>query len=477
MFDTADSSTAGPSISELAALVGRLAGLSTDVDDAERVDRIRWLEAIKSAAAAAQARMTAAFASSQRDEQQAAGVPAARVGEGVAAQLGLARRESPARAARYTGWAQVLVHELPGTFAVLQRGETTEWRAMLVARETIWLSRTDRAAVDAALADRLAGLGDRQVEVEARKLAYRLDPHGFLARSRAADRDRRVSLRPAPDTMTRLSALLPAAQGVAAYAALARAADTLRATGDSRGRGQVMADTLVERVTGQSTADAVPVEINLVMTDRTLFKTDTDATGRQVSPDTEDSVGADEPAHLVGHGPIPAGLARHLARGSDANVWVRRLYTEASTGQLATIDARKRCFDGVIRQAIIVRDQVCRTPWCGAPIRHTDHATSHVEGGPTSLSNGQGLCEACNYAKQALGWSTTPGPGGSGESVIITTPTGHSYTTRPLDLPGAHAQPGHGQRAGPASPVAAIDHAALRHAGGHPSQTAYGPIM
>ena len=474
MFDPADSSTAGPSISELAALVGRLAGLSTDVDDAERVDRIRWLEAIKSAAAAAQARMTAAFASSQRDEQQAAGVPATRVGEGIAAQVGLARRESPARAARYTGWAHVLVHELPETFAVLERGETTEWRAMLVARETIWLSRADRIAVDAALAGRLSQLGDRQVEVEAKRLAYRLDPHGFLARSRAAERDRRVSLRPAPDAMARLTALLPAAQGVAAYATLASAADNARTNGDARGRGQVMADTLVARVTGQAFADAVPVEIGLVMTDRTLFNRASPTTDQQdiaqsmgiaARADGKDDI--DEPAHLIGYGPVPAGLARDLASATDDTmVWVRRLYTDPGTGHLAAMDARRRRFKGLVRRAIIVRDQVCRTPWCGAPIRHTDHARSAAAGGRTSVCNGQGLCEACNYAKEAHGWPTEPGPGGAGESVIITTPTGHTHTSRPPDLPGAPpALTGPRQCSGRDSPSAANNHAAQRSDG------------
>ena len=99
--------------------------------------------------------------------------------------------------------------------------------------------------VDAGLAGRLGSLGDRQVEAEAKRIAYELDPEGFVNRSRAAERDRRVTLRPAPDTMARLTALLPVAQGVAAYAALIKAADTARATGDPRGRGQVMADTLV----------------------------------------------------------------------------------------------------------------------------------------------------------------------------------------------------------------------------------------
>lgn len=286
-----------------------------------------------------------------------------------------------------------------------------------------------------------------------------LDPHGFLARSRDAERDRRVSLRPAPDTMTRLTALLPVGQGVAACAALRRAADTARASGDARSRGQVMADTLVERVTGQASADDVSVEISLVMTDRTLGTASraTEEPADQANPGDA----ADEPAHIIGYGPVPAGVARDLARGTDAaGVWVRRLYTEAGSGRLAAMDARRRCFEGQVREAIIVRDQICRTPWCGAPIRHTDHAVPVADGGETEVGNGQGLCEACNYAKDATGWVTEPGRGGSGESVIFTTPTGHTYTSRPPDLPGApgtRSRPG--QRAGPAPP-ADTEHAA-----------------
>jgi hypothetical protein len=52
----------------------------------------------------------------------------------------------------------------------------------------------------------------------------------------------------------------------------------------------------------------------------------------------------------------------------------------------------------------------------------------HGADGPTSATNGQGLCEACNYAKEAPRWRARPGPGGT---VTTTTPTGHSRTTRP----------------------------------------------
>ncbi|HEX3334824.1 MAG TPA: DUF222 domain-containing protein [Jatrophihabitans sp.] len=409
----------------LAGLVATLADLDQDVHDSVRVDRIRLLEVLKSAAAAAQAKEVAAFAASQRAEQGALGVPVDRIGRGVAAQVGLARRISPFQARRYLGWANILTSELPNTFAALQGGRVSEWRAMIVARETAWLSRADRVTVDAQLADQLETLGDRRVEAEAKKLAYRLDPQGYLGRIRGAESDRHVGLRPAPDTMARLTGFLPVAQGVAAYAALRREADTLISQGDPRGRGQIMADTMVERITGQAQASEVPVEINLIMTDATLF-----------APGTADG---DEPAHLVDAGTIPAHVARGLALDvSDrAPRWLRRLYTEPTTGELAAMDSHRRSFTANQRRFLRLRDQYCRTSWCEAPIRHADHVVPAEHSGPTSVANGQGYCEACNYAKQAPGWRTrlVVGPAGAAEVEIIT-PTRHRYRSRPPDPPG-----------------------------------------
>ena len=145
------------------------------------------------------------------------------------------------------------------------------------------------------LAGELAGLSDRQLVARAKQIAYELDPHSVAERIARAEADRRVTIRPAPDAMTLVSALLPVAQGVALYAALRQEADRARAAGDPRGRGQVMADTLVCRTTGQATADDVAVEVQVVISDETLLG------------------GGDAPARLVGHGPIPAGIARRLA--------------------------------------------------------------------------------------------------------------------------------------------------------------------
>lgn len=386
-------------------------------EGAALIDQIRVLEELKSAAAAAQARATVRFAAAQRAAQRAAGLPTAALGRGVAAQVALARRDSPVRGSRHLGVAEALVHELPNAMAALQAGEISEWRATLIVRETACLTREQRGQVDAELASRrggLAALGDRATAMEARRISYRLDPHVVTRRSAMAESERRVSLRPAPDTMSLLTGLLPAKQGVAAYKALCEQADSLKAKGDPRSRGQIMSDTLVERVTGQAKADQVAVEIHLVMTDTSLFGDD------------------HEPADLNGYGPLPAPLVRGWLRGdadgdSEAQVWVRRLFRHPGTKDLVAMDSARRCFAGQLRRFLIIRDRACRTPWCDAPIRHVDHSVRHADGGATSESQGQGLCEACNYVKEAPGWVSRAHPDGSVETK---TPTGHRYLSR-----------------------------------------------
>ncbi|WP_423184942.1 DUF222 domain-containing protein [Arthrobacter sp. NyZ413] len=260
------------------------------------IGQLRLLEDLKSAIAGAQARITVAFDTAQRRTHAGQGVPAAEQGKGVGAQVALARRESPAKGSRLLGLAKALVVEMPRTLAALDTGQLNEWRATLLVKETACLSAEDRAGVDAELAPdtgTLHGAGDRAVTAAARAAAYRRDPGTVTRRAARAVTERHVSLRPAPDTMTYLTALLPVAQGVAVHAALTRHADTLRSGGESRSRGQVMADTLVERTTG-TRAGITGIDLHLVMTDRTLLQ------------------GHTEPARIPGYGIIPATWARTL---------------------------------------------------------------------------------------------------------------------------------------------------------------------
>ncbi|WP_432394016.1 HNH endonuclease [Pseudarthrobacter sp. L19] len=396
-------------------------------DAAAIIDELRALEDRKSAIAARQARLAVALDLVRRREQAALGLPADQLGAGVGAEVALARRESPAKGSRLLGLARALVTEMPHTLAALDTGLLNEWRATLLVRETACLDAADRAAVDEELtADTgtFDGAGDRAIISAAKAAAYRHDPRSVTQRAAHAETERNVSLRPAPDTMCYLTALLPVAAGVAAYAALTRHADTAHATGDPRSRVQVMADALVERVTG-TPGGITGIEVQLVMTDRTLLAGDT------------------EPARLSGYGIVPAGWARKLVAGKGDNpeftTWTRRLYTAPGTGELIGMDSRARLFPAGLRRFIEARDNTCRTPYCDAPIRHLDHIIPWHRGGETTAANGAGLCEACNHTKETQGWVVRPvngPPAAIRHTLELSTPTGHSHTSTAPPLPG-----------------------------------------
>src|SRR5690349_19767003 len=108
--------------------------------EADLIDEIGRLERVKSAAAAGQARMTAVLAERRRAAEAAAGVPRAKQCRGLASEVGLARRDSPARGGRHLGFATALVFEMPHTLAALECGALSEWRATLIVRESACLS-------------------------------------------------------------------------------------------------------------------------------------------------------------------------------------------------------------------------------------------------------------------------------------------------------------------------------------------------
>ena len=418
-----------PSIAEIETFVQRLAVDAAEQDDAERIDRISVLESLRCASEAAQSEVVADFVVSQRQAASERGVPAARRDRGLGAQVALARGVSPSRGLRDVALAMVLRTELPHTRAAFRAGRIDGFKATLIARETGCLSAEHRAVVDEQLcADpgTVERLSPRQLVGRLQREAAELDAAAVARRRRRAEADRHVSLRPAPDVMTWLGALLPVKAGVAVHATLHREARSAKAAGDPRSIGQLMADILVQRVVHPglaatsasqtitpSTVSTVPLMVNVVVRDSVLLG-DEDGTG-----------------WIEGHGHVPGDLIREwIADNLDAGLdcWLRRLYEQPATGNLVAMESRAELFSGRLAEFIRLRDRVCRTDGCGAPVRHTDHVEPRSRGGPTTADNGQGLCEFCNYAKEADGWTarTIPGPR---HTVEITTPTGHTYSS------------------------------------------------
>ena len=225
--------------------------------------------------------------------------------------------------------------------------------------------------------------------------------------------------------MCYLTALLPVAAGVAVHAALTRHADTLRTAGDPRTRGQLMADTLVERTTG-TPGGITGIEIQLVMTDRTLLQ------GRQRTRPAPRlrhrprRLGPGPPHHRHRHETgttAPAnppatdagGTGSGTGAGTDPdqalNLWLRRLYTAPGTGELTAMDSRARIFPPGLRRFIQPRDDTCRTPYCDAPIRHLDHIIPWHHGGkPPTKPTAPGSAKPATTPKKPPAGTPNPAP-------------------------------------------------------------------
>src|SRR5699024_12674957 len=106
-----------------------LAVLDPVKSQAEAIDDIRALEELKAACAAAQARRAAELEALRHEEEKARGVPKARRGNGLAAEVGLARGQSPARGAKYLTLARTLGDDMPRATHGPAWGPTSEHTA------------------------------------------------------------------------------------------------------------------------------------------------------------------------------------------------------------------------------------------------------------------------------------------------------------------------------------------------------------
>ena len=277
-------------LAELAEAVAGCAELRDvgEVSDGERIDRIARLEQLKAAVAALQAAESVRFAESQVEQQLPPGCTrecrprdrgSDRVGLPGVADQGSRRLGLPGRCG--------LICRRPSGCSL--SGRVSEYVASLVVSETRHLpapsvgKSTRRLSTPGSPGWVRGGRRPVPAGMPTRR------PARLSQRGRTERRHRRVGLRPAPDTMAILSGYLPVEQGVACLAALRRHTDTVKADGDRRSRDQIMADTLVERVTDRPAAADVNIEVHLLMPLSSLLNPH-DAT----------------PAEMAGYGPIPA---------------------------------------------------------------------------------------------------------------------------------------------------------------------------
>jgi hypothetical protein len=379
---------------DLHALADLLADLTPASFGPDLLDQLEALARIKSAVSAAQVVVAATFADAVEDDEDVpvSGRRTPPRAMSIGAEVALATLASPHAGEQRVLLSRRLRDHLPLTLAALARGELTEDRAFAIAREVAHLTPEQRQTVDADVAPRLAGLGDVRLRQAVRRSCLTHAAESETRRHARARAERRVTSRRLDDGTGQLVATLPLEVLAAVRAALDAAAATARTEGDERTSGQVRADTLAARVTGVETVtDAVPVRVNLVIGVESLLGEGT------------------EPGLVQGEGFLPAALCTAWVRRAShaAKASLRRLFVSPQERALVAMESTNRRFDGLLAELLELRDAgACRTPGCNAAIRHRDHVTRADNGGPTAASNGQGLCERCNYVKESPGWTS-----------------------------------------------------------------------
>jgi len=352
---------------------------------AEELARLEELVALRNSIDAEIAETTRAYARAEVDarlDQIAEGhLSVEQVEASIVDRLGRALHISPTRARTQLRIGRDLHAGLDRVRELFAAGELDQPKVAAIVGAAAHLDAAERAQVDARLsAHDLPALGLRRVTDLTRMIVAEVAPEKFAERARTARRDRHVTISPAGDGMALLRAYLPAEQGILCYAALRKAVTEHWVSPDpvTRTRAQIMADTLVERLTGTEPAEPVAaVELQVLVPIETLVGTD-----------------GPLPAELPGFGPVPAEFLTEPGH----TTW-RRLITE--DGIVIGADSRRRTFTGVLAEMIRSRDRGrCTTPHCDAPIQHLDHLHRWSDGGTTTLANGAGKCAFHNLVRE-----------------------------------------------------------------------------
>ncbi|HYH30141.1 MAG TPA: DUF222 domain-containing protein [Pseudonocardia sp.] len=134
-----------------------------------------------------------------------------------------------------------------------------------------------------------------------------------------------------------------------------------------------------------------------------------------------------QPCELVGHGPIPAELAREIA----ADATLRRLVYDPLSGTVLDHGRTTYRPPAGLADHVRARDVHCRGPICRRRVLdgHLDHVVPFPDG-PTNEQNLHGCCGHDHRMKHAPGWSVRALPDGRIQWI---TATGHRYHSHPHD--------------------------------------------
>ncbi|RZS89929.1 uncharacterized protein DUF222 [Motilibacter rhizosphaerae] len=349
------------------------------------------------------------------------------------AEMALALRMTERGAAAMVDGALLLTSRHPGTRWLLAEGHLSPAHARVVVDEASVLADEFIPALEAAVLRRAPERTVSELRRDVRRAVAKLDPRGAVERHADAVQQRAVRITPLPDGMAEIRALLTADEAQVVSSALDRIArDLPTADGGFAARAGSRADALVAvcSVLLDPSADgdfvpaltrtAAPVAVQVQISAATLLGL------------------AEDPAHLVGHGPIPADLGRLLA--SDGT-W--QLAITDPDGKLLDLHRLRYQPTAAQRAHVTALWLHCGHPTCSVPAARcdVDHTVPFNREDPDDPGGGhttcRNLCPRCRLhhnLKTWWGWTTTPLPDGT---IAHRTPLGRMYEARPEPQPCA----------------------------------------
>ncbi|PKW26124.1 uncharacterized protein DUF222 [Phycicoccus duodecadis] len=334
--------------------------------------------------------------------------------------------------------------------------------------------------VDAEVAGRLADLDPAQVTAHVRRVATRVAADQVAAQVSKTRRTRTVEVRPGPDGLTDVYALLPTATVAAAWAATEQLAGEYRQVDDSLTLSEARADafgdlllrnvtvsaqvtlgvpvvtdrpapepaivetievpwgdddTVIDAYTGEETrfADLPPEAQRLFET--TTMTVDPDPTPvpmAQVTPGF-----AVSGTQLAGLGWVDAATVANLLKVLPLDV--ARAVLDADTGTLASLTTSAYRPPQAMRDFVTTRDGTCRMWGCTRRAEYTDlDHTRPWPDGATSPTDLACLCRRHHRLKQQGRWRPRLDPDGT---LTWTSPSGTRRVTEPAHRVAASAPP------------------------------------
>lgn len=348
----------------------------------------------------------------------------------AAAELAVALRRPPQSLLAEMERAHALVTAFPATQRAWLEGRIDQGHARAIQRHGSPIESEDRRArYEEILLEEAPQLTPRQLDARARALAAEAREQSAEERHGEAARERRVIVQDEAEGMSWLMALLPSWQAHAIHDRLTEHAKGLReadrrareadsaAVPDARSFDALRADSLADLLLAaesQQLAQAFGGEAPRIQAKVAVQVPVMTLLGR-----------SDEPAELLGVGPVPLATVREIAAEEPA---FERVLVDPVRQIPVAVETYQP--SAALRRTLAARDRTCRFPGCRRPAAHSDldHTQDWARGGSTSVGNLAHLCRGHHTIKHQTPWKVRQLGGGRLE---WTTPGGRVVGTAP----------------------------------------------